>query len=116
MATIAQIEQGAVRFIDNVVAPEIPTNIPNGQIKKIVAVAGAAYAVRNGLGKLAANPALATIGAVDGDGNVDVEGIAEMVKTQIPKEGFKVTVPILGDLTFFTEDVDRLLAYITGRE
>ncbi len=116
MVSIQQIEQGAAKFIDNEIAPKIPTNIPNGQIKKIVAVAGAAYAVRNGLGKLSANPALTTIGAVDDSGNVDVEGIAEMIKTQIPKEGFKVTVPILGDLTFFTEDVDRLLTYITGRE
>lgn len=116
MVSIQQIEQGAVRFIDNEIAPKIPTNIPNGQIKKIVAVAGAAYAVRNGLGKLATTPALTTIGAVDGSGNVDAEGIAEMVKAQIPKEGFKVTVPILGNLTFFTEDVDRLLIYITGKE
>lgn len=113
MATVAKIEQGAVRFIDNDIAPKIPTNIPNGQIKKIAAVAGAAYAVKHGVEKLAANPTLAAIGAVDADGNVDVEGIAEMVKKQITEKGFKVTVPILGDLTFFAEDVDRLLAYIT---
>lgn len=112
MATIAQIEQGAVRFIDAEIAPKIPTNIPNGQIKKIAAVAGAVYAVRNGLHKVISSPALAAIGAVDGDGNVDVEGIAEVAVKQIPENGFKVTVPILGDLTFFAEDVERLKAYI----
>lgn len=116
MVSIKQIEQGAVKFIDNEFAPKIPTNIPNGQIKKIAAVAGAAYAVHNGLGKLAAHPALATIGAVDENGNVDAEGIAEMVKAQISEKGFVLTVPILGDLTFFAEDVDRLMTYITGRE
>lgn len=112
MATISQIERGAVKFIDNEIAPKIPTNIPNGQLKKIAAVAGAVYAVKHGLDKLAAHPALAAIGAVDGEGNVDVEGIAEIARQQIPEKGFKVTVPILGDLTFFAEDVERLLAYI----
>ena len=113
MVSIKQIEQGAVKYIDREIAPKIPTNIPNGQIKNIAAVAGAVYAVRHGLEKLAAHPALTTIGAVDGDGNIDVEGIAEMVRMQIPESGFKATVPILGDLTFFAEDVERLLACIT---
>lgn len=113
MSTIQQIEQGAVKFIDAEIAPKIPTNIPNGQIKKIAALAGAAYAVHNGLGKVLSNPALAAIGAVDGEGNVDVEGLAAAATAQIPEGGFKVTVPILGDLTFFKEDVDRLKTYIT---
>ena len=88
-----------------------PTS-PNGQLKKIAAVAGAVYAVKHGVEKLASNPALAVIGAVDGDGNVDVEGIVETFREQIPKKGFKVTVPILGDLTFFGEDLDKLRTYI----
>lgn len=113
MVTITQFEQGAVKFIDAEIAPKIPTNIPNGQIKKIAAVSGAVYAVRHGLRKAASNPALAAIGAVDGDGNIDVDGLAEIATAQIPDAGFKVTVPILGDLTFFREDVERLKAYIT---
>lgn len=113
MVNLTQIEQGAVKFIDNEIAPKIPTNIPNGQIKKIAAVAGAVYAVRNGLRKAASNPALTAIGAVDGEGNIDVEGLAEIAAAQIPEGGFKVTVPILGDLTFFREDVERLKTYIT---
>lgn len=113
MVTIQQIEQGAVRFIDAEVAPKIPTNIPNGQIKKIVAVSGAVYAVRHGLQKAVSDPALAAIGAVDGEGNIDVEGLAEIAAAQVPEGGFKLTVPILGDLTFFREDVERLKTYIT---
>lgn len=116
MVSITQIEQGAVKYIDQEIAPHIPTNIPNGQIKKIAAVAGAAYAVKHGTAKLVSNPALAAIGAVNEDGDVDLDGIAEMVRAQIPKEGFKLTVPILGDLKFFAEDVDRLVAYIKEGE
>lgn len=112
MATIQQIEKGAVRFIDAEVAPNIPVNVPNGQIKKIAAVAGAVYAVRHGLRKALDNPVLASIGAVDEAGNIDVEGIAEAASAQIPEDGFKLTVPILGDLTFFREDLERLKTYI----
>ena len=116
MVSIKQIEKGAVKYIDQEIAPKIPTNIPNGQIKKIAAVAGAVYAVRHGLEKLTAHPALVAIGAVNSEGEIDLEGISEMVREQIPENGFKVTVPILGDLTFFKEDVERLVAYITEEQ
>lgn len=112
MATIQQIEKGAVRYIDTVMAPEIPTNIPNGQLKKIAAISGVVYAIRKGLQRLNANPALSTIGAIDGNGNIDVEGMAEIFRQQIPNDGFKMAVPILGDLTFYTEDIDKILQYI----
>lgn len=112
MATIQQIEQGAVKFLDREVAPNIPTNIPNGQIKKIAALAGAAYAVRNGLQRAVSSPALAAMGAVDTEGNIDVKGLADAMTAQVPESGFKVTVPILGELTFFREDVERLKTYI----
>lgn len=112
MSTLSQLEQGIVKFIDSEIAPKIPTNIPNGQIKKIAAVAGAVYAVRTSLGKMVSNPAFIAIGAVDEDGNIDVEGLSAVIASQIPKDGFKVTVPILGDLKFFVEDVEHLKSYI----
>lgn len=112
MATIAQIEAGAARYIDQELAPKIPTNIPYGQIKKIAAVAGAVYAVKKRLRELISSPAVAAIGAVDEDGNVDVDGIAEAFMDQVPQKGFEVDVPILGPLTFFKEDVEKLVDYI----
>lgn len=112
MVSIAKIEKGAARYIDAELAPKIPTNIPNGQLKKIAAISGAVYALRHGLQNLAASPAMAAIGAMDENGNIDVEGLSEVSKGQIPTDGFKITVPILGDLTFFPDDVDKLLQYI----
>lgn len=112
MATIAQIEAGAARYIDQELSPNIPTDIPHGQIKKMAAVAGAMYAVRKGLRKAIALPAVAAIGAVDESGNVDVDGIAEVFLDQVPKDGFSVDVPILGPLTFFREDVEKLVKCI----
>lgn len=112
MATLKQIEAGAARYIDEEVAPKIPTNIPNGTIKKIAAVAGAVYAIKNGLGKALSNPAFVAIGAVNEDGEVDVDGIAAVFLEQVPEDGFRLDVPILGQLTFHREDVTRLCKFI----
>ena len=112
MVTIKQIEAGAVKFIDGEIAPKIPVNVPNGQLKKIAFLAGAAYAVHKGVNQYANHPALTGLGAVDAEGNVDLDGILEAARSRIPAEGLVVNVPILGDLTFDAADLDRLAAYI----
>lgn len=112
MVTIDQVEAGIIKYIDNEVAPKIPVNIPNGQLKKVVFLSGAAYVVRKGLRQYAGHPVLAQMGAVDQDGSVDVEGMLEAARSAIPETGFKATVPVLGDLTFYVEDLERLAAYI----
>lgn len=112
MVSINQIEQGAVKFIDNVIAPEIPVNVPNGQLKKVAFLAGAAYAVRKNVQQYASSPLLTQLGALDENGNVDLDGLLEAARGAVPENGFKVTVPILGDLTFHVEDLERLAAYI----
>lgn len=70
------------------------------------------YAVKNGMGRLLSHPAVESVGAVDKDGNVDVDGIAEAFLSQVPEDGFKADVPILGELTFSREDVSKLVKYI----
>lgn len=112
MATISQIETGAIKFLDNEIAPKIPVNVPNGQLKKVMFLAGAAYAVHSGVRQYANHPMLTQLGAVDQDGNFDVDGILEAARGAIPETGFKATVPVLGDLTFYKEDLERLVAYI----
>lgn len=112
MVTIDQVEAGAIRYIDNEIAPKIPVNVPNGQLKKVVFLAGAAYAVRRNLRQYAAHPVLAKLGAVDKEGGVDVDGLLEAMRGAVPETGFKATVPVLGDLTFYAEDLERLAAYI----
>lgn len=112
MVTISQIEAGAIKYIDNEIAPKIPVNVPNGQLKKVVFLAGAAYAVHNSVQQYANHPMLAQLGAVDQEGNFDVDGILEAARSAIPEAGFKATVPVLGDLTFYAEDLERLVGYI----
>lgn len=112
MITVNQIEAGLTKYIDTEIAPKIPVNIPNGQLKKVAFLAGAAYAVRKGVRQYINSPVLLQLGAVDEAGNVDLDGVLDAVRGVIPKDGFKATVPILGDLTFFSEDVERLAEYI----
>lgn len=100
MVTISQIEAGAVKFLDGEVAPKIPVNVPNGQLKKIAFLAGAAYAVHKNVQRYANHPMLAQLGAVDEEGNIDLEGLLEAAQRAVPEKGFKATVPILGDLNF----------------
>lgn len=114
MATISQIEAGVVKFIDGEIAPKIPVNVPNGQLKKIAFLTGAAYAVRKNAQRYAHHPMLAQLGAVNEDGDIDIDGLLEAARGSVPEKGFKATVPILGDLTFYVEDLERLAAYING--
>jgi len=114
MVSINQIEAGAVKFIDNVIAPEIPVDVPNGQLKKVAFLVGAAYAVRKNVRQYANAAILTKIGAMDENGNIDLDGILEAAKEAVPENGFKVTVPILGDLTFHIDDLEQMAAYIKG--
>lgn len=114
MVSINQIEAGAVKFIDNVIAPVIPVDVPNGQLKKVAFLTGAAYAVRKNVRQYANSPILTKMGAMDENGNIDLDGILEAAKEAVPENGFKVTVPILGDLTFSVEDLNQLAVYIKG--
>ena len=112
MVTINQMEAGAAKYIDAEIAPRIPTNIPNGQLKKAVFLAGATYVIHKNIQQYAAHPMLAQLGAMDEDGNIDLDGILDAARNAVPDTGLKVNVPILGDLTFYTEDLERLAAYI----
>ena len=51
-------------------------------------------------------------GAADGNGNIDLEGFAEEMRKQMPEGGLRVSVPMIGDLTFYRTDLDDLLRYI----
>lgn len=112
MVTLNQIEAGAVKYIDAEIGPKIPVNVPNGQLKKVVFMAGAAYAVHKNIQQYAAHPVLAQMGAVDEAGNLDLDGLLVSVKQAVPDTGVKIDVPILGSLTFYLEDFERLAAYI----
>ena len=59
------------------------------------------------------NSFIRTFAIMDGNGNVDVDGLIKDLRTQIAeKEKLVVTLPMLGNFTFTPEDVDELHRYI----
>ena len=112
MVSMNQLESGVARWMDTELMPKLESQ---GGIKKVATVAFALYALKRGrtaIESLSGSSFLNTIGAVDSAGNVDIEGIAEEIRKQIPDAGMRVTVPMIGDLTFYRTDIDDMLRYI----
>ena len=84
MVSMAQLENGITRFIDNELAPKIPADGSNGGLKRLGFLVGVTYMVHKQLPSV-----LKTMGAVDQNGNVlpycsrvvsiRVEGVLELV-------------------------------------
>lgn len=63
------------------------------------------------------NGYIRTFGIIDGDGMVDVDGLARDIKRELErKEKISFTVPMFGKLTFVPNDVNVLYKTITGKE
>jgi hypothetical protein len=117
MVSMNQIEAGVSRWLDRELMPKLPTIGQYDGLKKAATVALALYAIKRGraaLDSLTHNSFLATIGAVDHEGNIDIEGFSEEMKKQMPEAGLKVSVPMVGDMTFYRTDLDDMLRYIKG--
>lgn len=117
MVSMNQIETGVSRWLDRELMPKLPTGGQYDGIKKAATVALALYAIKRGraaLDSLTQNSFLGTIGAVDREGNVDLEGFVEEMKKQVPENGLKVSVPMVGDMTFYRGDLDDVMRYIKG--
>lgn len=112
MVTIAKIEQGVAAYLDSEVMP----HLPNGGLEKVLAGTAVSLVIRRS-GKILEgykdNKAVQMLGLMDAEGNVDVDILAEELKKNIPAEGMKIDVPIIGKMTFHKDDVDKLHEYIT---
>lgn len=106
-----QVANGAVKYIDSEIVPKV-----NGFSKIAVGVM-LAEAVKRGdhiVERMKAMPMITMLGIVDEEGRVDVETIYEEMKKHISKEPLRVELPMVGVLTFTTDDVDKLYAHIMG--
>ena len=117
MVSINQIEHGIGRWVDAELLPQIPTGGQYDNIKRLGVAAGAVYLIRKGrtaLSSLQGNTLLKTLGAIDENGDIDLDGIKDVLEEKIPDCGIKVTVPILNEVTFYKKDLDSIYSYITG--
>jgi hypothetical protein len=62
---------------------------------------------------LASSPLFTGLGVMSTNGNVNIELLRDALKGEIQKAGFmRLTVPMIGDIDFTTEDVDTLYKFI----
>lgn len=106
------IIDGLYRYIDN----EIMTGM--NDLQEIIArlaigrVAENQEAIKNALMN---NGVIRSFGIMDSDGCVDVEGLTKDLKREIErKEKVSISIPLIGKLTFKSQDVDTIKQYITG--
>ena len=109
MATIDQIMRAVTRFADNEVLPRLPTG------KGIAAGIALALIVENGKGqllKLREHPAVKMMGVMDEAGNVDVEKLYSVARPKLDGKKLPVNIPIIGELRFDVNDLDRLYSMV----
>lgn len=109
MVSMQQVENGLARFIDNELAPKVPAEGSNGAVKRLGFLVGVTYMIHKQLPSV-----LKTIGAVDQNGGVDIEGVMEVIRARIPEGGLRVQVPVVDELVFYPSDVEQIRNYIMG--
>lgn len=117
MVSINQIEHGVSRWVDAELIPLLPSGGQYDNLKRMGVAAGAVYIIRKGkvaLMSLQNSAFLNALGAIDANGDIDIDGIKEVVKEKIPDVGIKVSVPILNEITFYKKDVESMYSYIMG--
>lgn len=61
------------------------------------------------------NAFIKTFGIIDADGNIDVNGLLQDMRTHISQKGkLTISLPMFGTFTFGVEDVDKLYNMIVG--
>lgn len=117
MVSINQIEHGIGRWVDAELMPLIPTGGQYDNMKRIGVAAGAVYLIRKGkaaLSSLQGNSLLKSLGTIDDNGDIDLDGIKEVLCEKIPESGVKITVPLLNEITFYKKDIEAIYSYIMG--
>ena len=109
MITVDQAMRGVVRFIDTEILPHLPTGKGIG--------AGIAVALIMDGGKerilaLRENPLIKTMGVMDESGNIDLDRLYNAARPRFDGQKLPVTLPLIGELRFDVNDLDKLYKYI----
>ena len=109
MVTIDQAMRGAAKFADNEIIPHLPMGkgIGAGIALALIMDGGKAQLL-----KLRENPAVQMMGIMDDEGNIDLDRLYNAARTRVDGKKIPITIPIIGELRFDVNDVDRLYKYI----
>lgn len=108
MVTIDQAMRGAAKFADNEIIPHLPTGkgIGAGIALALIMDGGKAQLL-----KLRENPAVKMMQIFDDSGNIDLDKLYNAARPRFENK-LTVSVPLLGDMRFDQNDVDKLYRYI----
>lgn len=108
MASIQQIQQGAVRFVDNELVPAF------AGAEKILVGGAAALLIanlENIVKQYAANPMVAMLGVYK-DGNIDVDAMYQAFAPRFGAEKIPVKIPMVGTIKIGKAEIDKIYQYI----
>ena len=112
MICTAQLVDGAVRYAEAEILPNIPIR---QQFLAGMALALAREKCDTMIRNISKNAAVQLMGLVSESGEVDAEALYRAAKAQFAKtEVLTVNVPMLGEMRFHESDLDRLYAMING--
>lgn len=109
MITLDQALRGLSRYADVEIIPHLPTGKGIG--------AGIALALMMDGGKsrllnLRENPVIQMMGIMDTEGNIDLDRLYNVTRTKFDGKKVPIAIPLIGELRFDVNDVDRLYKYI----
>ena len=99
---------GISKFIDENVLAQYPAN----SMKRILMAGAVSLYLKQNEGvveSMISNPLLTGLGVVKDNGLIDIDPVRDVLKSEINKAGFmRVSIPLVGDIDFTSEDVDAL--------
>lgn len=112
MVTREQFINGVLAYVDN----EVINNLPTAGKWGIGAIVVLATSKINSIfEQLVSNPMIKSIGIVTDDGLIDNDSLSNALKFSSNKYGtLEIVVPVLGILSFTSDDVTKLNTYING--
>lgn len=111
MVTLEQVKKGAETFC----AREIEKKLPLSKAFLFGTVAGVALAKFDAIADwLKSKPLVAQLGIINEDGEIDDETLFAAMRSQAERGNASFDVPIIGNITFSGEDVDKLHQCIRG--
>lgn len=112
MVTMEQVKNGLIKYIDSDIMPHL-TGLRKIGMGVYVALA-ADRAVEMAM-QYREHPAVAVLGVIDSEGNVDIERMYQAISPMVQGgEKIPVDIPLIGEIRMDKTDVEKLYRYIKG--
>lgn len=112
MVTMEQVKNGLIKYIDADIMPHLTG------LRKIgmgVYVALAADKAVEMVMQYREHPAVAVLGVIDSEGNVDIDRLYQAVAPMVQGgEKIPVDIPLIGEIRMDKTDIEKLYKYIKG--